>query len=321
MPRCTLIAPLSGSLPFISSGYTVSMARLRILHLTDTHLFGDASLHYGSVDTEAHLRRALAHVGSRPFDLVVVSGDISEDGTEASYRKAARLIGDWAGARGIRTVFAMGNHDRREVFRAVLGGGQPQAGERELPGEDPARPVASVATQHGWRVIVLDSSVPGRGYGALQDEQLAFLRAEVRTAAEHGTIVVIHHPPVDARTDLLRALALAERDARELLDAVGGTDVRVVLSGHYHLPVVETIGGLPVVVAPGVANVARSFAPHEEESAIDAFGGADIEIDRDRVRVVPFIEDANGGGEVFRFDAGLVTQIAAAAGQPAGSVS
>ena len=33
---------------------------LRILHLSDTHLFGDETLHYGSVDTLAALDRVLA---------------------------------------------------------------------------------------------------------------------------------------------------------------------------------------------------------------------------------------------------------------------
>src|SRR5690606_15133449 len=112
------------------------MSGLRILHLSDTHFSGDGGRHYGVVDTVEHLRRALGHVGHLLFDLVVVSGDVSEDGTEESYRSVKEHLTPWAQARGARVVFAMGNHDRRDAFRAVLGGGQPGADEQELAGVD-----------------------------------------------------------------------------------------------------------------------------------------------------------------------------------------
>jgi len=287
---------------------------MRILHLSDTHFAGDGSRHYGVVDTDEHLRRALAHVAHLTFDLVVVSGDVSDDGTEASYRRIRDAVEPWARERGGRAVFAMGNHDMRAGFRAVLGGGQPDAGEQVLSAAD--GPVASVAVQDGWRVIVLDSSVPGAGYGDLETGQKDFLRVQLQTPAPRGTIVVVHHPPIDAQTDLLQALALDDADGRELLDIVRGTDVRVILSGHYHLPITETVGGVIVTVAPGVTNVSRAFSDPAEESAVDAFGGAVVSIDDDRVRVVPFTAPLVEVDEVFHLDAQVVAQIARAAGRP-----
>ncbi|WP_036278869.1 metallophosphoesterase family protein [Microbacterium sp. CH12i] len=291
------------------------MSALRILHLSDTHFSGDDGRHYGVVDTAEHLQRALAYVAHREFDLVVCSGDVSEDGSEESYRKIRDAVTPWARARGARAVFAMGNHDRREGFRAVLGGGQPDAGERELDGIDLDRPVASVADQDGWRIVVLDSSVPRAGYGNLEPEQKEFLRETLDTPAVHGTIVVIHHAPIRAQTDLLQALALDERDGRDLIDIVRGTDVRVILSGHYHLPIVEIVGGVPVTVAPGVTNISLALGDRAEESAIDAFGGASVEIDGDRVRVVPFIERLTPADVVFHYDANVVAQIVQDAGR------
>lgn len=292
------------------------MSSLRILHLSDTHFSGDGGRHYGVVDTEEHLRRALAHVARLPFDLVVVSGDVSDDGSIASYRKVRDAVVPWAAERGARAVFAMGNHDRRDAFRQVLGGGQPDAGERELPGADEDRPVASVVEQHGWRVIVLDSAVPGAGYGELGREQRRFLHETLSTHAAHGTIVVLHHPPVDAQTDLLQALALDEQHGREFMDIIRGTDVRAILSGHYHLPITELIAGIPVTVAPGVTNVSCGFGDPAEEASIDAFGGSVVTITDDRVRVVPFIERLAPDDQVFHFDADVVTGIIREAGRP-----
>lgn len=298
------------------------MTRLRILHLSDTHLFGDErSRHYGVVDTAEHLRRALAHMTELSFDLVVCSGDLSEDGTAASYRRLRDLVLPWAQERGARAVFAMGNHDSRAAFRAVLGGGQPDAEERVLPataGDPGSAPIASVADVSGWRVVVLDTSVPGRGYGALDDAQLEWLRAELARPAAHGTVLTLHHPPVKAQTDLLQALALGDDDAGRLLEAVRGSDVRVVLCGHYHLPLVETVGGIPIVIAPGITNLARAFEDPAEESAIEAFGGAVVEIEGDHVRILPFVQRTTPDAEVFHLNADAVAQIAAEAGRSEG---
>lgn len=292
------------------------MSGLRILHLSDTHFSGDGGRHYGVVDTVEHLRRALAHVGHLLFDLVVVSGDVSEDGSEESYRAILEQLTPWAQARGARVVFAMGNHDRRDSFRAVLGGGQPDAEEHEPDGVDLDRPVVSAATQDGWRVIVLDSSIPGVGYGALDDEQKRFLREALSTPAEHGTVVVVHHPPVRAQTDLLQALALDDGDGADLIDIVEGTDVRVLLTGHYHLPITEFVRGVPVTVAPGVTNISCAFGDPAEEASIDGFGGSVITIDDDRVRVVPFVERLTPDDLVFHFDADAVADIIREAGRP-----
>lgn len=287
---------------------------IRVLHLSDTHAFGDDTRHYGTVDTAAQLSRVLSAIdaGER-FDLVVVSGDVSEDGSEESYRRVGSAVASFAADRGGRAVFAMGNHDRRKSFRAVLGNGQADA---RKPKSDscPDRPVVSVATVDGLRVVVLDSSIPLAGYGRIERNELDWLAHELETPAEYGTILVVHHAPIPARTDLLQALAL--QNPADLLDVLAGTDVRLVLSGHYHLPLVEFVRGMPVVVAPGVANIARSAANPRQESATTDAGAAIVELTDDGVRVVPFTIAATVD-EVFRFDEDRVRAIIAAAGPQA----
>ena len=293
------------------------MTTLRILHLSDTHFFGDDSRHYGAVDTEQHLRLVLARVADRAFDLVVCSGDVSEDGTVASYERVRRVLEPWAQERGARTVYAMGNHDRRAEFRAVLGAGQPGV-EVQAFGPataQPETPIASAATVAGWRSIVLDTSVPGAGYGELSEAQLDFLATTLDTPADNGTVIIMHHPPVAAETELLQALALDEASAEALWTRVRGTDVSAILSGHYHHAIVETVHGIPIVVAPGVTNLAAAFDGRAEESANDWFGAAVIELSPERVRVLPLSEPATGD-EVFRMTAEQVRHVIGVAGRP-----
>lgn len=291
------------------------MSNLRILHLSDTHLFGDGSLHYGTVDTEDHFRRALDHVADLSFDLVVCSGDVSEDGSVKSYERALRIIEPWAAQRGARVVFAMGNHDDRVSFRSTFGDGQPGVGAFPLlPARDIARPIVSTFASNGWRTIVLDTSVPGAGYGELGAEQLDALASELSIPAANGTIVVMHHPPVPARTDLMAALDLDSSDRERFWEIVQCSDVQLVLSGHYHTPIVEAVHGVMVVVAPGCANVASAVEDPKIEVAFDSFGGVVLEIDPDRARALPFIQPVSDS-EVLRLDEDLVRKIAVAAGR------
>jgi 3',5'-cyclic AMP phosphodiesterase CpdA len=80
---------------------------LRILHLSDTHLFGDDTRHYGVVDTTAALERVLARAADlERLDLVVCSGDLSDDGTPASYRLLRERVAAFRAAPGSPTSWA-----------------------------------------------------------------------------------------------------------------------------------------------------------------------------------------------------------------------
>lgn len=279
----------------------MSSSPLRILHLSDTHLFGDGTLHYGMVDTLAATRRVLERAGRLgAVDVVVASGDLSDDGSAESYRRLRDEIEPWAAKRGATVVYAMGNHDNREAFETVLG------------------PRRRALTVGGFRLVSLDTSVPGSGYGAIDADSLAWLRRELAAPAENGSIVVAHHPPVPASTALLAALELQNAD--ELLEVCAAGDVRAILSGHYHHALATEAAGVPVIVAPGIANTTDALAPRGRERATMGAGFALVEVpERGSVRAV-FVPapGETDGTEIFDLDEDEVARVAAEFGvQPA----
>ncbi len=284
------------------------MTSYDILHLSDTHLAADGALHYGVVDNRAGLARVLARAsGIRRLDLVVCSGDLSDDGSPESYRLLADAVEPWAAQRGARVVYAMGNHDLRPGFREVLA---PAAGA------DAAAPVFSTTMVGDLRVVVLDTSIPGAGYGAVDDAQLAWLRGVLGDPAPGGTVVVMHHPPIPAETVLLAALELQNPAA--VLAVLAGTDVRAVFAGHYHLAMVDSAAGIPVIVSGGVANQADLFAADGTEGAVMGSSGTLVRLREDgTVRVLPFTAAGpDDGTAVFSYDAAVVAEITRVAGPP-----
>jgi len=99
---------------------------------------------------------------------------------------------------------------------------------------------------------------------------------------------------------------------------LAGSDVRVILSGHYHHAMSGVFAGRPVVVAPGVANRTDTLVRPGAERAVRGSGAALVELGGDGSLHATFhvAPDPDEGREVFFYDADVVERIAAAAGPP-----
>lgn len=276
---------------------------LRVLHLSDTHLSGDGRLHHGVVDTLAALDRVLERAATMSaIDLVVVTGDLSDDGSVASYRLLADRLEPWARARGAQVAYAMGNHDLPGAFEEVLG-----SRETEL-------------RVGGFRVLTVDTSVPHAGYGQVDTAQLERLAEALAEPAEHGTVIALHHPPVPPTTGLFRTLRLV--DPQPLLDVCAAGDVRLILAGHFHHALVTEAraGGVPVAVAPAVANTTDVLWPAPRERAVRGSGFAVVSLPAaGPARVQTVTAPAPGDGEtVYDLDSEAIARIAATVGWQGG---
>ncbi|WP_051208759.1 metallophosphoesterase [Propionicicella superfundia] len=223
---------------------------LVIAHLSDPHLATPG--HPDAERTRTRLALALAAVAGReqPPAAVVITGDLTQDGDEASYADLRDLVHPAAAAMGAQVLCVPGNHDRREAYAEVL------LGRRS------SEPVLQVLDVAGLRVIGLDSSVPGRHHGALDPDHLDALRAELATPARRGTVLALHHPPLPPVLDFMQDFILMTRD--ELASAIAGSDVRAILTGHLHHPYFATFAGVPVATASSISRPVDLTRPSAE---------------------------------------------------------
>lgn len=218
---------------------------MRILHLSDTHLPRERGADGDGIDARAALEGLLHDCRHLDIDVVVVSGDVADDGSVEGYRDARALIDTFARSKDAAQVFCVGNHDYREPFQSVLGTGHTDrtgsaTGESLLP----RGCCAAVSEIDGLRLITLDSLVPGQVHGELADDQLSALGELLRQPSERGSVVILHHPPIAVDTSFWRSVNLVSPDW--LADVLSGSDVRAVLCGHNHLQLTGFLSGIPI---------------------------------------------------------------------------
>ncbi len=213
-----------------------------LIQITDLHIGPVGGTARDPVDTFAVLGRALRAVEDaslRPTALLF-TGDLVENGAPDEYRRLRDLLELAAARIGAPAVYVAGNHDDRAALR------------EHLLGESPTtRPLDHVVRLGNLRIIVLDSTVPGYGYGELDPEQLVWLRSVLAKPAPDGTVLALHHPPLPSPAPLATAIELQHRE--KLAAVISGTDVRVVLAGHTHVVSAGILAGVPVWTGGAIA--------------------------------------------------------------------
>lgn len=199
---------------------------MRIAHLSD--------LHFGRHDT-ALADGLAADVGAQAPDLVVVSGDFTQFGTEAEFAAARRFLDELPAP-----VFAVpGNHDvpARNLLRRFL---DPYGAYRRHIADE----VEPFLARDGVAIAGLKTSRRMRlefnwAHGSISRAQLQGL--EQRFAAVPGDalrVVVAHHPLLAPEGPMAVPMRRVRR-ADLALATFARLGVRLVLSGHFHLSYVR----------------------------------------------------------------------------------
>jgi 3',5'-cyclic-AMP phosphodiesterase len=209
---------------------------LKFVVMSDLHLVreGEVSM---TLDTAARLEAAVDAVNARyaDADFCVLAGDLADLGEAEAYGRLKAIISRLT----IPVHITLGNHDDRPVFFEVFGA--EQAAETGK--------VDKVIDAKGYRIIILDSSEPGRVDGVLEAAQIDWLTARLGEAMDRPVIVILHHNAnaLHIASDTIRML---EPDAF-IAALKTHPDIRQVIAGHVHLTSTATYRGLPFTTLAG----------------------------------------------------------------------
>lgn len=210
-----------------------------ILQLTDTHIVPEGVLVSGRLDTADALARLVARITAireqiGPVDAVLVTGDLSDDGSAESYVRFKALMAPLE----LPVLVIPGNHDAREPMRHAFA--------EHLPAQGPlnwTRWMGDVC------LIGLDTLVEGKGLGTLCGASLSFLHQALSQAGSAPVLLALHHPPFACGIGFMDAIGLTNRDAlRETVAGYPGT-LRMVC-GHIHSMMVTDVAGHIAISGP-----------------------------------------------------------------------
>lgn len=210
---------------------------MKLIHISDLHLVPDGKLLFDE-DPVARLRACIADINRHHSDaeLCIITGDLTHDGDEASYRILAACLEQLIPP--VRLL--LGNHDERAVFRHVF---------PDVP-VDASGFVQAVHDSAEGRLIFLDTKEAGTHEGRLCAARLDWLRAALDDAAGKPVFLFSHHPAFELNLPSMDWIRLREEAPLRQLVAAHG-DVRYMFSGHVHRPSAGTWYGTPFSTVPG----------------------------------------------------------------------
>lgn len=222
---------------------------IRILHVTDPHLFADPEGSLRGLATHASLQRVLNHyqAGDWLADRVVITGDLIQDDSAEAYDRFRELLLPL----NMRMHCVPGNHDVRELMRRVCC----------------APPFSYCAHEEvgNWLIIGLDSCITGDAGGLLTEEELHRLSDTVTHSSAKHVMVCLHHPPVDMGSAWLDTVGLRNgEDVLNHLQSLGR--VRLAVFGHVHQPYDQEHHGIRII---GTPSTCRQFLPGSDDFAVD----------------------------------------------------
>lgn len=256
---------------------------MRMAHLSD--------LHFGKHD-EALAPTLAPELDSQNLDLVVISGDFTQDGTEREFKIAREFIDSLKSP-----VFAVpGNHDvpQLNLVRRLV---SPYAHYRKYidANLEPFVEIDNVAIA-GLRTSRRLSPDMNWSNGYLDKGQLRALDGRLAKASPDAIrVIVAHHPLLYPETGEPKHQRRVRR-ADRALEEFSRLGVRLVLSGHFHLSYVRvhdrpgTVkegapAGLrrataaPILVAQTSSTTSTRLRGHPNAYNLISIEGEHIEID------------------------------------------
>lgn len=212
-----------------------------ILQISDTHIARPGQLVSGQLDTAASFEKLVRRISDTTsqlgeIDAILVSGDLSDDGSAESYALFRSII-----APLDAPLFVIpGNHDLRDPLRNAFSdtGYMPSSGKLNWH-----QRIGDID------IIGLDTLVEGAGGGEIDASTLGFLDDALSTSQSSPVLLALHHPPFKSRIAFMDRIGLKGID--QLANVLRGFDSEIrVVCGHIHTTMVSSVGGKTALSSP-----------------------------------------------------------------------
>ena len=222
---------------------------IRVLHLTDPHLFAEPDGELRGAVTAASLQTVLDHynAGDWRAKRVLATGDLIQDDSPEAYDRFRDLLLPL----NLRVHCVPGNHDIRDLMQTVC--------------RQPPFSYCAWEEIGDWLIVGIDSCIKGEAGGVVTAEELDRLSTIVDGSSARHIMVCLHHPPVEMGSRWLDTVGLKNGD--EFLERVRMLGrVRVAAFGHVHQEYDAEHEGVRII---GTPSTCRQFKQGSDDFAVD----------------------------------------------------
>jgi Icc protein len=222
---------------------------VRVLHVTDPHLFAEPDGSLRGANTRETLQAVLDHIVTEawPADMVALTGDLIQDDSREAYRRLGKMLGTLK----LPVYCVPGNHDVREYMRQEL--------------HRPRFHYCAAVTYGNWLIVGIDSCIEGQAGGSVAPGEISRLANILTQSHATHALVCLHHPPLPVGSRWLDSVGLA--DSKEFLASIGSSGkVRAAIFGHVHQAFDAVHGDIRIIGTPATC---RQFAINSDDFALD----------------------------------------------------
>jgi Icc protein len=248
----------------------VDVDRIRIVQVTDSHLFKDTQGALLGMNTEHSLECVLSLVQEThpTMDIILATGDISQDSSLESYERMREKLE----AFDAPFYWLSGNHDHNDVISRASEG---------------TNALQKVIDFPHWRIVMLDSSVMDEVHGYLHQQELDLLKSAIHETDKH-VMVCFHHHPINVGSKWIDNIGV--RNASDFMKTIDGCEkVKLVLWGHVHQEVDESHDGKRMLATPSTC---IQFTKYSDDFAVDTLSPG--------FRYIELLSDGSVNTEVHR---------------------
>ena len=186
-----------------------------IVQVSDCHLPANPEQAYRGINPHQNLEALIPKVQALKPELLLATGDLSEDGSRASYRALQEIFKPL----GVPVLALPGNHDDAYLLADAF----------------PGSPVDSIeVSNHGpWQIIRLNSCLPGKPEGRLGEKVLGELEEFLANHEQSPCLIALHHQPITVNSPWIDKYRLMDADNfLQLIDR--HPNIRATVWGHVH---------------------------------------------------------------------------------------
>jgi Icc protein len=221
---------------------------LKILQITDTHLYEDTASTLLGMNTQLALDEVLKLANEcGQVDLILTTGDLVHDASEKGYKRFQSIME----AAGVPVYCLPGNHDIPQAMKQYL----VNSAVRYIPS----------ARHAGWLFIFLDSTVAGSEGGHLAEAELELLESTLKENPDLHALVCLHHHPVPMNSGWMDTMLIDNPEPFfKIIDS--HMNVQGILWGHVHQEFDKERMGVRLMASPSTC---IQFTPEKDDFGVD----------------------------------------------------